>query len=148
MQTLMISQGRCNDVTAGHGRVWREGVCKAVLRGHRGRGVWRLQLLPGLRLATAGADGSIKIWPLANYLPRPDARAAGQPGRAAAGAPVESLKLQQSLMQDSYGEHGLPLLQPDTDTHEVYSTDMHCVSRLTTHAFKWKCSTSRYRAAC
>ena len=103
----MIGQGCCNGVTAGHGRVWRNGLCKAVLRGHAGRGVWRLQLLPGLRLATAGADGSIKIWLLANHLPRQDAEAAGQTGGAAAGAPVESLKLQHSLMQTPCGKRGL-----------------------------------------
>ena len=105
-ETLLSSRACWNDVAAEHGRVWHKGLCKAVLRGHKGRGVWRLQLLPGLRLATAGADGSIKIWPLANYLPGQDAEAARQPGEAAAGAPVESLKLQQSLMQSSWGEHG------------------------------------------
>lgn len=50
-------------------RVWKNGECLAVLQGHRGRGVWRMALLPGLKLATAGADGSIKIWPLAQHLP-------------------------------------------------------------------------------
>ena len=103
----MTSRGCCNDAAAQHGRVWHKGLCKAVLRGHKGRGVWRLQLLPGLRLATAGADGSIKIWPLANYLPRQDAEAAGQTEGAALGLPVESLKLQQSLMQSAGGEHRL-----------------------------------------
>ena len=100
-----MSRGCCYKVAAGRGRVWHKGLCKAVLRGHKGRGVWRLQLLPNLHLATAGADGSIKIWPLANYLPCQGAEAAMQPGEAAAGAPVESLRLQQSLMQNACGEH-------------------------------------------
>ena len=43
--------------------MWHKGICRAVLQGHRGRGIWRLAFLPNLRLATAGADGSIKVWP-------------------------------------------------------------------------------------
>ena len=39
----------------------------ATLQGHRGRGVWRCVLLPGGRAATAGADGSLKLWPLAHF---------------------------------------------------------------------------------
>ena len=46
-------------------RLWRlsDGAELAVLRGHMGRGVWRVALL-GDRLATAGADASIKLWSL------------------------------------------------------------------------------------
>ena len=77
----------------------------AVLQGHKGRGIWRIQLLPNLRLATAGADGSIKIWPLANFLPAEVTAAASQPGEAAVGAPLESFRLSQSIMQDASGKH-------------------------------------------
>ncbi|BDA49006.1 probable WD repeat-containing protein 6 at N-terminal half [Coccomyxa sp. Obi] len=49
-------------------RVWRGTTCAAVLKGHRGRGVWRTAVLPCQQLATAGADGSIKIWSLADIL--------------------------------------------------------------------------------
>ena len=48
-------------------RVWRSGKCVAVLQGHRGRGVWRCALLAGGSAVTAGADGSLKLWPLANF---------------------------------------------------------------------------------
>ena len=76
----------------------------AVLQGHKGRGIWRLQLLPNLRLATAGADGSIKVWPLASFLPAEvTAAAASQPGEEAAGAPLESFRLSQSVMQSRPG---------------------------------------------
>ncbi len=46
-------------------RLWRlsDGAEVAVLRGHTGRGVWRLAVL-GDRLATAGVDASIKLWSL------------------------------------------------------------------------------------
>ena len=57
-----------NDPLACHlPRVWRSGKCVAALQGHRGRGIWRCALLPGGRAATAGADGSLKLWPLANF---------------------------------------------------------------------------------
>ncbi|KXZ43022.1 hypothetical protein GPECTOR_106g116 [Gonium pectorale] len=51
-------------------RVWEAGSgrCLAVLQGHRGRGIWRSALLAeeGL-LATAGADGVIRIWALREW---------------------------------------------------------------------------------
>lgn len=50
----------------------------AALQGHRGRGIWRCALLPGGRAATAGADGSLKLWPLANFGVQP-ARMSNQP---------------------------------------------------------------------
>ena len=53
----------------------------AALQGHRGRGVWRCALLPGGRAATAGADGSLKLWPLANFGVQP-ARMENQPQQA------------------------------------------------------------------
>ena len=53
----------------------------AALQGHRGRGVWRCALLPGGRAATAGADGSLKLWPLANFGAEP-ARMGNQPQQA------------------------------------------------------------------
>ena len=50
----------------------------AVLRGHRGRGVWRTLALrsPGGSdlLVTAGADASIKLWDLSEYAAVPAAR--------------------------------------------------------------------------
>lgn len=52
----------------------------AALQGHRGRGVWRCALLPGGRAATAGADGSLKLWPLANG--EQPARTRNQPQQA------------------------------------------------------------------
>jgi len=39
----------------------------ARLQGHRGRGVWRCLALPGGCVATAGADGSLKLWALADF---------------------------------------------------------------------------------
>lgn len=66
--------------------------------------MWRLQLLPGLRLATAGADGSIKLWPLAAYLAPEVAAAAGKAHGSPVGAPVESFRLSQSIMQASCGK--------------------------------------------
>lgn len=50
-------------------RVWKGDQCMATLQGHRGRGVWRTAMLPHQQLATAGADGSIKLWSLAEHLP-------------------------------------------------------------------------------
>ncbi len=52
-------------------RLWRleDGAQLAELHGHGGRGVWRSCLSAGL-LASAGADASIKLWPLADWLPR------------------------------------------------------------------------------
>jgi len=49
------------------GRVWRGGRCVARLQGHRGRGVWRCLALPGGCVTTAGADGSLKLWALADF---------------------------------------------------------------------------------
>lgn len=48
-------------------RVWRNGRCVATLQGHRPRGVWRCVPLPGGRVATAGADATIKLWALADF---------------------------------------------------------------------------------
>ena len=53
----------------------------AALQGHRGRGIWRCALLPGGRAATAGADGSLKLWPLADFGAEL-ARMGNQPQRA------------------------------------------------------------------
>ena len=58
----------------------------AVLRGHRGRGVWRALALRapggGGLLVTAGADASIKLWDLSGYSSEPGAGAgAGIAGR-------------------------------------------------------------------
>ena len=53
----------CED---GAARVWPlDGAAtapSATLRAHTGRGVWRLAVLPGGRLATAGADGAAHAW--------------------------------------------------------------------------------------
>ena len=44
------------------------GAPLATIRGHTGRGIWRCALGPGTLLATGGADGSIKLWPVASAL--------------------------------------------------------------------------------
>ena len=53
-------------------RVWdmTNGKQLCSLQGHKGRGVWRCLLHPNQDLLiTAGADSSIKLWRLANWLP-------------------------------------------------------------------------------
>lgn len=53
-------------------RVWDGTTGKQLcsLQGHKGRGVWRCLLHPDQdRLITAGADSSIKIWRLADWMP-------------------------------------------------------------------------------
>ena len=50
-----------------------------MLRGHAGRGVWRTAV-SGDRIATAGADASIKLWSLRDAL-----RQNGQKDRRGAG---------------------------------------------------------------
>lgn len=53
-------------------RVWdsTSGKQLCCLQGHKGRGVWRCLLHPDQdRLITAGADSSIKIWRLADWMP-------------------------------------------------------------------------------
>jgi WD40 repeat protein len=54
------------DATA---RVWdaASGAQLATLQGHGGRGVWRLMPV-GQHLATAGADGTVKLWHLPAWL--------------------------------------------------------------------------------
>lgn len=93
------------EICAQASRVWRGTTCAAVLKGHRGRGVWRTAALPHQQLATAGADGSIKIWSLADILPTlclegPAAsgvKDGAQEGESRAPCPqVESFTLQHS----------------------------------------------------
>jgi len=53
-------------------RVWdmTNGKQLCSLQGHKGRGVWRCLLHPHQDLLiTAGADSSIKLWRLADWLP-------------------------------------------------------------------------------
>ena len=53
-------------------RVWdsTNGKQLCSLQGHKGRGVWRCFLHPDRdQLITAGADSSIKIWALADWMP-------------------------------------------------------------------------------
>ena len=57
-----------------HGRAWRlaDGQQLACLQGHRGRGIWRCSFhTPAGLLLTAGADASIKLWRMADWLPQP-----------------------------------------------------------------------------
>ena len=76
-------------------RLWRlsDGAELAVLRGHMGRGVWRVAV-HGDRLATAGADASIKLWSLREALWQNGSSSAAGGDRGRAAARGEEGKLQ------------------------------------------------------
>ena len=56
------------------GRAWRlaDGQQLACLQGHTGRGIWRCSFhSPAGLLLTAGADASVKLWHMPDWLPQP-----------------------------------------------------------------------------
>ena len=56
----------------GTARLWRhDGMQLAAIQGHRGRGIWRCAVAGG-SLVTGGMDGGVKMWQLADWLPRSD----------------------------------------------------------------------------
>lgn len=49
---------------------WKEGKCLRSLHGHKGRGVWHVEWVPGRQMVvTGGADASVKAWWLPAWLP-------------------------------------------------------------------------------
>ena len=79
-------------------RIWSRSSqqCLAILRGHAGRGIWRCLLSPQHAI-TAGADGSIKMWRLADHVP--GLRASAEP--AAQGTAEDSLMAQALALYGS-----------------------------------------------
>ena len=81
---LQLPDGGHSESSCGECRLWRlsDGAELAVLRGHAGRGVWRVAV-HGDRLATAGADASVKLWSLRDALWQSSGEAESDRGAAA-----------------------------------------------------------------
>lgn len=121
----------------------------AVLQGHRGRGVWRTAMLPHQQLATAGADGSVKIWSLAEHVPAScleepakscensgDSAAEGiKTARAERGPQMEAFKLLQSTAPFASSGECLRHRSTDAELHSNWYI-MHAIVLVSAFCFK------------